>query len=147
MKVLSPVAIISVAMFANNIATSMPVAPTMAKSESAPDARLLNPPHLQLSVAFLPVTTLDGKLVDIGAQPGWRVVYFWSAECPCVTACEDYTLRPMAELYAGRVAFYAVDAGGYDLGHSVGWLKREAASGIRCHILCISTAPTKRRRR
>jgi hypothetical protein len=80
----------------------------------------------------------------------WRASGFgkWSISgAPCVTACEDYTLRPMAELYAGRVAFYAVDAGGYDLGHSVGWLKREAASGIRCHILCISTAPTKRRRR
>lgn len=31
----------------------------------------------------LPVTALDGKPLDLAAQPAWKVVYFWSATCSC----------------------------------------------------------------
>ena len=47
--------------------------------------------------------------------PGWRVLYFWSSTCPCVKACERYSLVPLARKYRGRVSFVAVASDGYDL--------------------------------
>jgi peroxiredoxin len=57
----------------------------------------------------------DGKPVDISHTPGWRVVYFWSGACPCVAACERYSLVPLAKKYSGKVAFFAVASDGWDL--------------------------------
>lgn len=74
----------------------------------------------------LPVVDLNGASLDVAKTPGWKVVYFWSAECPCVTACENYTLKPLAAKYAGRVSFYAVDAGAYDLAKPVAELQAVA---------------------
>jgi len=66
-------------------------------------------------ITSLPTTTDDNAPVDIAAQPGWRVVYFWTTACPCVTACENYSLRPLAQQYAGKVKFYAICSDSYDL--------------------------------
>lgn len=63
----------------------------------------------------LPVTTLDGKTVDLAAKPGWKVLYFWSATCPCVRACESFTFVPLSRQYQGKVSFYAIASNGYDL--------------------------------
>jgi hypothetical protein len=79
-------------------------------------------------ITSLPVETLQGKPLDIANKPGWKVAYFWSAVCPCVTACENYSLVPLAKEYAGKVTFYAVDAGSYDLAKPVDVLKQEAAA-------------------
>ena len=77
-------------------------------------------------IGSLPVTTLDARPVDMGGMPGWKVIYFWSAECPCVKACEHYSLVPLAEKYAGKVSFYAVDADGFDLSKPAAELSKEA---------------------
>lgn len=69
-----------------------------------------NPP-----IAALPAMTLGGAPFDLTARHGWKVVYFWSAECPCVRACERYSFLPLAQKYRGRVAFYAVAASRFDL--------------------------------
>ncbi len=66
-------------------------------------------------VTTLPAVTLSGQPVDIGKQTGWRVVYFWSATCPCVRDCERLSLVPLAERYKGRVTFYAIESGHADL--------------------------------
>jgi peroxiredoxin len=58
---------------------------------------------------------LDGTAVDIAAQTGWKVIYFWSDACPCVTACEQYSFLPLAKKYEGKVQFFAVVSGQYDL--------------------------------
>ena len=79
-------------------------------------------------VGSLPVSTLDGAPLDIVDQPGWKVVYFWSGECPCVKACERYSLVPLAEKYAGKVSLYAVDADGFDLAKPSAELSKEAAA-------------------
>ena len=76
---------------------------------------------LPLVPARPPVTdrlavTLGGAPVDLFSCPGWRVVYFWSAACPCVSACERYSFVPLAKKYKGKVSFFAVASGGYDLG-------------------------------
>jgi hypothetical protein len=83
------------------------------------------------AVSGLTVTTLDGRKLDLAAQPGWKVIYFWGAECPCVTACEQYSLVPMAERYKGKVTFYGVVSGGYDLGLA----KSELAGDIKSRHL------------
>lgn len=80
------------------------------------------------SVQSLPVSTLDGNALDIARTLGWKVVYFWSAECPCVKACEEYSLVPLAQRYAGKVTFYAVSADGFDLDKPIAELKKEAAA-------------------
>jgi peroxiredoxin len=67
------------------------------------------------SPVMLVAAATDGKTVNLSAVPGWRVVYFWGASCPCVTACERYSLVPLAEKYQGRVAFFAVASDGWDL--------------------------------
>lgn len=77
------------------------------------------------AVTSLPVTTLDGKPLDLAARPGWKVVYFWSATCPCVRACESFTLVPLARRYRGQVSFYAVASNGYDLDLSSDCLARQ----------------------
>ena len=59
-------------------------------------------------VASLPASTIDGSVVDIAAQKGWKVVYFWSDQCPCVQACERLSLIPLSRRYKGKVAFYGV---------------------------------------
>jgi hypothetical protein len=48
-------------------------------------------------------------------KSGWRVIYFWSAACPCVRACERYSFIPLASKYKGKVSFYAIATNGYDL--------------------------------
>jgi peroxiredoxin len=63
----------------------------------------------------LSATTLSGSAVDLKAKPGWKVIYFWSAECPCVTACEKYSFVPLEKKYHGKVAFYGIVSGRYDL--------------------------------
>ncbi len=79
----------------------------------------------------LKVTTLDGKTLDLAALPGWKVLYFWSSACPCVSACEHYSFRPLADKYRGQVAFYAITSGQYDL-----HLPRPALlKDIRAHYL------------
>lgn len=68
-----------------------------------------------MAVASLSATNLDGAPIDLAARPGWRVVYFWSGACPCVTACERYSFVPLAKKYKGKVSFFAVASCGYDL--------------------------------
>lgn len=63
----------------------------------------------------LPAQKIDGSAFDLAQHPGWKVLYFWSASCPCVRACEQYTLRPLTEKYGTRVAFYAIVSGRYEL--------------------------------
>ena len=75
----------------------------------------------------LPVLTDNGKMLDIAQHPGWRVIYFWSGECPCVAACENLTFLPLAKQYAGKVSFYAVVSGGYDLSRPAAETNREIA--------------------
>ena len=75
----------------------------------------------------LPATSLDGKPIDLAAQPGWKVVYFWSATCPCVRACESFTFVPLARRYGARIHFYAVASDGYDLKLGPGQLAHEIA--------------------
>lgn len=84
-----------------------PSAQTQSASESIASALV--------GVHNLTAQTLDGAPFDIAAQPGWKVVYFWSAACPCVTACEQYSFLPLVAKYAGKVQFYAVVSGKYDL--------------------------------
>lgn len=72
-------------------------------------------PSAPTPVTTLPAVTLSGQPVDIGTQKGWRVVYFWSATCPCVRDCERLTLIPLANRHKGRVSFYAVESGRLDL--------------------------------
>jgi hypothetical protein len=68
-----------------------------------------------LSRPALTALSADGHPVNISAVPGWRVLYFWGASCPCVTACERYSLVPLARKYKGRVSFFAVASDGWDL--------------------------------
>ena len=65
--------------------------------------------------ARLNVMSPGGRCLDLAAQPGWKVIYFWASSCPCVKACERYSFRPLAAKYRGEVAFYAVASGRYDL--------------------------------
>lgn len=58
--------------------------------------------------ASLPAFKTDGTSFDIAAQPGWKVVYFWSETCPCVQMCEEVNFIPLARQYQGKVTFYAV---------------------------------------
>jgi peroxiredoxin len=69
------------------------------------------------SVPVPPLTafTAGGDKVELAPKNTWRVIYFWSAQCPCVAACEEYSLIPLAAKYKGKVAFYGVVSGSYDL--------------------------------
>lgn len=75
----------------------------------------------------LPTKTLDGATFDILADKGWKAVYFWGEECPCVKDCEKYTLIPLAKHYKREVKFYAVISGSYELGKPVAEIRSEAA--------------------
>ena len=79
-----------------------------------------------VAVTSLPVTTLDGKSLDLAAPPGWKVIYFWSATCPCVRACESYTFIPLSRKLKSNVSFFAVASDGYDLAHSHDWISHQA---------------------
>ena len=79
----------------------------------------------------LAATTPGGRAIDLSAVPGWRVVYFWSASCPCVSACERYSFAPLAEEYRGRVAFFAVASDGWDLAMP----RRQLLAGIAARRL------------
>lgn len=70
---------------------------------------------LRAPIASLPAATSGGQPLDLAAKPGWKVIYFWSATCPCVRACESFTFVPLSRRYQGQVSFYAVASGGYDL--------------------------------
>jgi len=100
----------------------MPLLTPAAHAISVDDVTHAAPGHAYAPSEFplpglstLPTTTLDGKPVDLATKPGWKVIYFWSAECPCVEACEQYSFLPLAKQYAGKVSFYGVVSGGYDL--------------------------------
>lgn len=58
----------------------------------------------------------DGTPFDIAAQPGWKVLYFWSETCPCVQACEQANFNQLARQYQGKVSFYAVASNAGNLG-------------------------------
>ena len=66
-------------------------------------------------ITTLPVQSIDGQRIDIAAQPGWKVVYFFSSVCKCVRRCEQLSYLPLAAKYAGRVSFYAVDSNWFDI--------------------------------
>jgi hypothetical protein len=66
-------------------------------------------------IALPLVTTLDGKPFDIASDKGYKVVYFYSNACPCVRNCETLTFKPLSQQYLGKVSFYAVVSGGWDL--------------------------------
>ncbi len=76
----------------------------------------------------LPVRTLAGQRQNLAGRPGWKVIYFWSATCPCVRACESFTFTPLAQRYKSRVSFFAVASDGYDLALSHGALSRQIQS-------------------
>jgi len=50
----------------------------------------------------------DGDPLDVAAQKGWKVVYFWSETCPCVQACEQLNFMPLSRQYRDRVSFFAI---------------------------------------
>lgn len=77
------------------------------------------------SEGSFPVTTLAGKPLDLATLPGWKVIYFWSATCPCVRACESFTFIPLSRCYEGKVSFFAVASNGYDLKQSPGYLTHQ----------------------
>ncbi len=74
-----------------------------------------NGPTAAKHLEALPATGLDGKALDLTARRGWKVIYFWSVDCPCVRDCEQFSLIPLARKYARRVTFYAVAANRLDL--------------------------------
>ncbi len=98
-----------------------------AGTAKAPQTAIYRSWSDSVTIPSIPVTTLDGTSVDIARLPGWRVVYFWSAECPCVTACENFTLRGLAKQYAGTVTFCGVVSGGFDLARPVVDLRQSIA--------------------
>jgi len=55
------------------------------------------------------------QLASLLHRPGFHVIYFWSSVCPCVRACERYSLIPLAQKYRGKVTFDAVASNEYDL--------------------------------
>jgi hypothetical protein len=86
-------------------------------------------------VSNLALSTSDGNKPDFPSLPTWRVVYFWSANCPCVTACENYSLIPLAIKYKGKVEFYAVVSGSYDLAQGNALKKSIAARKLPYPVL------------
>ena len=80
-------------------------------------ACLLLPAAAVLAASHVPLKamTTAGKTIDMGAVPGWRVVYFWSTDCPCVRDCERLSLVPLAHKYKGQVTFFAVASNATDL--------------------------------
>jgi peroxiredoxin len=66
------------------------------------------------AVAALCAKTLDNQTVHLTSGSGWKVIYFWSAVCPCVRSCETLSLNPAAEKYKGQVTVYAVASGRFE---------------------------------
>lgn len=79
----------------------------------------------------LKATTFDGQAVDLTKKPGWKVIYFWSSSCPCVSACEKYSFLPLERQYRGKVSFYAIVSGQFDLQRD----SRELSAEIRSRHL------------
>lgn len=79
-------------------------------------ANVSGPLRIGTAVHGLNARSPDKHDLDITATHGWKVVYFWSDTCPCVSACERISLVPLAKRYAGRVAFYPVLSDSYELG-------------------------------
>ncbi len=99
-----------------------------APSDTSPSDKLSHElPAPAQTVTALPVTTLDGKALDLAAQPGWKVIYFWSSTCPCVRACESYTFIPLSRKLKSNVSFFAVASDGYDLNKPHDWISHQAA--------------------
>lgn len=88
---------------------------TLLVLSSVKHAALAAAPAALVSLPTLTGLTPSGQTVNIARVPGWRVVYFWASSCPCVIACERYSLRPLAQKYKGRVSFFAVASDGWDL--------------------------------
>jgi hypothetical protein len=107
------------------VAVAVMLIPASARAGRTVQGNAAATPADPSAPSALTAQTLAGKPIDLLAQPGWKVIYFWSAECPCVKACEGYSLRPLAGKYAGKVSFYAVVSGAYDLGKPLGELSRE----------------------
>jgi len=59
-------------------------------------------------VDWLPVVQLAGSRVDIAANKGWKIVYFWSDSCPCVKRCEQVNFIPLSRRFQGQVSFYGI---------------------------------------
>lgn len=82
-------------------------------------------------ISALPVQSMDGKQVDIAAQPGWKVVYFFSTVCKCVYRCEQLSFVPLATKYAGQVSFYAIDSNWFDVEEN----RSQLSTAIQSHRL------------
>ena len=123
-------ALISAPIVPQVTAPAEPAQQTPAASQSPdaaqPSEKTVSPPS---STSYSPLTamTLSGVPVDLLKEPGWRVIYFWSAECPCVKACENFSLKPLAIKYSGRVKFYAIVSGKYDLDKTPAELSKDIA--------------------
>jgi hypothetical protein len=63
----------------------------------------------------LPVVQVEGSPLDIAADKGWKVLYFWSDSCPCVKRCEQVNLIPLSRQYQGRVSFFGVASNGSNI--------------------------------
>jgi len=81
----------------------------------AADLPKTTPVPTPLTVSNLPLLSLTGEKTDIAQQKGWRVLYFWSQECPCVRDCERLSLVPLSKKYLGKVAFYAIESNTPDI--------------------------------
>lgn len=83
------------------------------------------------SISALPAVTLSGEKQDLAVEKGWRVVYFWSQDCPCVRDCERLSLVHLAEKYKGKVHFFAVASNGPDIDGN----RQALAANIAIHQL------------
>jgi peroxiredoxin len=106
---------------------------------AAPVAAHDNRTASSASLSTLIAVGTDGKPVDISHTPGWRVVYFWSAACPCVAACERYSLVPLAKKYQGKIAFFAVASDGWDLGQPRKTLLAQIAAHHLPYLVLLDT--------
>lgn len=93
-----------------SLSASLLVATLLVSAKATPVASKTTAP-----LAALPTISMTGEKVDIAAQKGWRVVYFWSQDCPCVRDCERLSLVHLAEKYKDKVKFYAVESNAPDL--------------------------------
>jgi hypothetical protein len=102
--------------FAERIAAGLIWALILIGTAAGPVAAQNAPARLiGRQVNSLQVSTIDGKPTDLCAQKGWKVIYFFSSACKCVSRCERLSFIPLAMQYSGRVSFYAVDANWFDL--------------------------------
>ncbi len=85
------------------------------KAPSAEPVSVFAPKLPSAPIGPLNVLMLDGKPLDLTSVSGYKVIYFFSIGCPCVRDCEQLTFKPLSALYQGKVAFYAVTSGSFDL--------------------------------